>query len=43
MRIVWLIASSTEIVYALGCDPQMVVRSHEFDYPTFVRALPVLT
>jgi iron complex transport system substrate-binding protein len=43
MRVVSLIASSTEIVHALGCGPWMVGRSHECDHPESVRSLPVLT
>lgn len=42
-RIVSLIASSTEIVCALGCEDWLVGRSHECDYPTSVRDLPVCT
>ncbi len=42
-RIVSLIASSTEIVCALGFEGQLVGRSHECDYPPSVRSLPVLT
>jgi iron complex transport system substrate-binding protein len=43
VRIVSLIASSTEIVHALGFGDQMVGRSHECDYPTHVTELPVCT
>jgi iron complex transport system substrate-binding protein len=43
MRIISLIASSTEIVHALDLGNQMVGRSHECDYPESVRALPVCT
>ncbi|PWT95661.1 MAG: cobalamin-binding protein [Candidatus Melainabacteria bacterium] len=42
-RIVSLIASSTEIVHALGFGDQMVGRSHECDYPEGVKELPVCT
>src|SRR5574342_993488 len=42
-RIVSLIASSTEIVCALGQDDQLVGRSHECDYPPSVVRLPVCT
>ena len=42
-RIVSLIASSTEIICALGCRDQMVGRSHECDYPESVKALPCCT
>jgi iron complex transport system substrate-binding protein len=43
MRVVSLIASSTEIVCALGLREQLVGRSHECDYPPSVRELPVCT
>lgn len=43
MRIVSLIASSTEIVCALGREDCLVGRSHECDYPPAVRKLPVCT
>jgi len=43
MRIVSLIASSTEIVSALGFRSDLVGRSHECDFPEGVRALPVCT
>src|SRR5436309_5974059 len=42
-RIISLIASATEIVCALGCEDQLVGRSHECDYPPSVRRLPVCT
>jgi iron complex transport system substrate-binding protein len=42
-RIVSLIASATEIVCALGCEDQLVGRSHECDFPPSVRRLPVCT
>jgi iron complex transport system substrate-binding protein len=42
-RIVSLIASSTEIVAALGFAGNLVGRSHECDYPPEVTALPVCT
>ncbi|HEX6386577.1 MAG TPA: cobalamin-binding protein [Anaerolineae bacterium] len=42
-RIVSLIASSTEIVHALGFGAWMVGRSHECDYPPEVKALPTCT
>jgi iron complex transport system substrate-binding protein len=42
-RIVSLIASSTEIVHALGLGAEMVGRSHECDYPQSVASLPVCT
>ena len=43
MRIVSLIASSTEIVCRLGLAQDLVGRSHECDYPEFVKNLPVCT
>jgi iron complex transport system substrate-binding protein len=42
-RIVSLIASSTEIVCALGFEGRLVGRSHECDYPASVKSLPVCT
>lgn len=42
-RVVSLIASSTEIVHALGFGDLMVGRSHECDYPENVKALPQVT
>ncbi len=42
-RLVSLIASSTEIVCALGLEDQLVGRSHECDYPPAVKKLPVCT
>lgn len=38
-----LIASATEIVCELGFGEQLVGRSHECDFPPFVRNLPVCT
>jgi iron complex transport system substrate-binding protein len=43
VRIVSLIASSTEIVCALGFGDQLVGRSHECDFPPWVERLPVCT
>lgn len=43
MRIISLIASSTEIVHALGMGERMVGRSHECDYPESVKTLPICT
>lgn len=43
IRIVSLIASSTEMVYALGCGADLVGRSHECDYPPSVKLLPQCT
>jgi iron complex transport system substrate-binding protein len=42
-RIVSLIASATEIVYALGQFESLVGRSHECDFPEAVAGLPVCT
>jgi iron complex transport system substrate-binding protein len=42
-RIVSLIASATEIVCALGFEENLVGRSHECDYPSSVKRLPVCT
>ncbi|HEX9102966.1 MAG TPA: cobalamin-binding protein, partial [Polyangia bacterium] len=43
MRIVSLIASSTEMVCALGEGDKLVGRSHECDFPAWVRRLPAVT
>ncbi|MDB4970516.1 MAG: periplasmic binding protein [Myxococcales bacterium] len=43
MRVVSLIASSTEIVCALGEGEQLVARSHECDFPAWVTKLPKVT
>src|SRR5438132_653090 len=43
MRIVSLIASSTEMVCALGLEADLVGRSHECDFPPQVTRLPVCT
>src|SRR5438876_408739 len=42
-RIVSLIPSSTEIVYALGLSDGLVGRSHECDFPAGVEQLPFCT
>ncbi len=42
-RVVSLIASSTEIVCALGFEDRLVGRSHECDFPASVKRLPVCT
>ncbi|NIR44025.1 MAG: cobalamin-binding protein, partial [Gemmatimonadetes bacterium] len=42
-RIISLLASATEIVSALGFTDNLVGRSHECDYPSSVRRLPVCT
>ena len=43
MRIASLLPSATEIVCALGMEPELVAITHECDYPDTVRAKPVLT
>lgn len=43
LRIVSLIASSTEIVCALGCEDWLIGRSHECDFPESVKKLPICT
>ncbi len=43
MRIVSLLPSATEIVYALGLGADLVGVTHECDFPEAARALPVLT
>lgn len=43
LRIASLIASSTEIVCALGLESSLVARSHECDFPLSVSRLPVCT
>jgi iron complex transport system substrate-binding protein len=43
MRVVSLIASSTEIVHALGAGNLLVARSHECDYPPRAKTLPSIT
>ena len=43
MRIVSLLASATEMIYALGCQDQLVGRSHECDYPPEVQRLLVVS
>jgi iron complex transport system substrate-binding protein len=42
-RVVSLLPSATEIALAVGLGAQLVGRSHECDFPAFVRDLPVLT
>jgi iron complex transport system substrate-binding protein len=42
-RVVSLIASSTEIVCALGCEAALVGRSHECDWPRGVLRLPAVS
>ncbi len=43
MRIVSLLASTTEIVCALGAGDSLVGRSHECDNPAWVQGLPACT
>jgi iron complex transport system substrate-binding protein len=43
MRIVSLLPSATEIVYALGLEDQLVGVARECDYPPSVRDLPKVT
>jgi iron complex transport system substrate-binding protein len=43
MRIVSLLPSATEIVYALGLGDELVGRTHECDYPVEVASVPVVT
>jgi iron complex transport system substrate-binding protein len=43
MRIVSLLPSATEIVYALGLGEQLVARSHECDYPPEAESVPIIT
>jgi iron complex transport system substrate-binding protein len=43
MRIVSLISSATEIICSLGLGDSLVGRSHECDFPEWVKSLPVCT
>ncbi|MEA2621908.1 MAG: iron complex transport system substrate-binding protein [Chloroflexota bacterium] len=43
MRIVSLLPSATEIVYALGLGDELVGRTHECDYPPEVESVPTMT
>src|SRR5436190_16742307 len=43
MRIISLISSATEIICALGLGERLVGRSHECDFPEWVKSLPVCT
>ncbi len=43
MKIVSLLPSATEIVYALGLGDQLVAVTHECDYPPEAREKPVIT
>ena len=42
-RVLSLLSSTTEIIYALGCGDRLVGRSHECDYPEEVADLPICT
>ncbi len=42
-RILSLLSSTTEIIYALGCGDRLIGRSHECDYPRAVSKLPICT
>jgi iron complex transport system substrate-binding protein len=43
MRIVSLLPSATEIVYAMGLGDQLVGRTHECDYPPEVADVPIVS
>ncbi len=43
MRIVSLLPSATEIVFALGLGDELVGRTHECDYPSAAATVPVMT
>lgn len=43
MRIVSLLPSATEIVYALGLGDSLVAVTHECDYPAAARTKPIVT
>ncbi len=43
MRIVSLVPSATEMLYALGLGPDLVAVTHECDYPADARQLPRVT
>ena len=43
MRIVSLVPSATEMLYALGLGPDLVAVTHECDYPSGARELPKVT
>lgn len=43
MRIVSLVPSATEMLYALGLGPDLVAVTHECDYPAGARGLPKVT
>jgi iron complex transport system substrate-binding protein len=43
MRIVSLVPSATEMLFALGLGPELVAVTHECDYPAAARELPNIT
>ncbi|HEY8625636.1 MAG TPA: ABC transporter substrate-binding protein, partial [Solirubrobacteraceae bacterium] len=43
MRIVSLVPSATEMLFALGLGPDLIAVTHECDYPAAARALPRIT
>ena len=43
MRIVSLVPSATEMLFALGLGPELVAVTHECDYPQAARSLPRVT
>ena len=43
MRIVSLVPSATEMLFALGLGPELVAVTHECDYPAQARMLPRIT
>ncbi|MGA2013483.1 MAG: cobalamin-binding protein [Solirubrobacteraceae bacterium] len=43
MRIVSLVPSATEMLFALGLGPEVVAVTHECDYPAQARGLPKVT
>jgi iron complex transport system substrate-binding protein len=43
MRIVSLVPSATETLFALGLGPDVIAVTHECDYPSAVLELPKIT
>src|SRR5579862_8771388 len=43
MRIVSLVPSATELLFALGLGPDVIAVTHECDYPPAARELPKIT
>jgi iron complex transport system substrate-binding protein len=43
MRIVSLVPSATEMLFALGLGPELIAVTHECDYPPAARELPKIT